>query len=163
MRSFVLLQPNRNLKAYYAFRWQILREPWNQPPGSEKDEFESRAIHLAAWDDAGRLIGIGRLHRVAENYGQVRYMAVEPTLRSSRRWNSLSCENWKLRAIESGIQEIKTELTPGCSAILPEKWLSNPKTFAYPLWHNSAFRNVEEIALNLRTDRLTAGYTDFAD
>ncbi len=91
---------------YYAFRWQILREPWNQPPGSEKDEFESRAIHLAAWDDAGRLIGIGRLHRVAENYGQVRYMAVEPTLQT-RGVGTAILRELEVRAIESGIQEIR--------------------------------------------------------
>jgi hypothetical protein len=54
-------------EAYYALRWKILREPWNQPPGSEKDEFEGEAVHLAAWDDYGKIIGVGRLHRVVGN------------------------------------------------------------------------------------------------
>jgi GNAT superfamily N-acetyltransferase len=92
-------------EAYYAFRWKILRAPWNQPPGSEKDEFEREAIHLAAWDDTGRLIGIGRLHRVVENYGQVRYMAVDPAQQSQGVGKAI-LQELEVRAIESGIQEI---------------------------------------------------------
>lgn len=93
-------------KAYYALRWKILREPWNQPPGSEKDEFEQVAVHLAAWDDAGNLIGVGRLHRVSDKCGQVRYMAIDSTQRSRGIGKSVLRE-LELRAIESGIQEIK--------------------------------------------------------
>ena len=92
--------------AYYALRWKILREPWNQPPGSEKDEFEAAAIHLAAWDGSGRLLGIGRLHRAGENYGQVRYMAVDPTQRSHGIGKAI-LQELEVRAIEAGIQEIK--------------------------------------------------------
>jgi N-acetylglutamate synthase-like GNAT family acetyltransferase len=92
-------------EAYYAFRWKILREPWNQPLGSERDNFEDEAIHLAAWDDAGQLVGIGRLHRVAENRGQVRYMAVDPTQRSHGVGNAI-LQELEARAIALGIQEI---------------------------------------------------------
>jgi GNAT superfamily N-acetyltransferase len=92
-------------EAYYAFRWKILREPWNQPLGSERDDFEGDAIHLAAWDDAGQLIGIGRLHRVMENRGQVRYMAVDPTRRSQGVGNAI-LQELEARALELGIEEI---------------------------------------------------------
>jgi GNAT superfamily N-acetyltransferase len=48
-------------EAYYAFRWKILREPWNQPLGSERDDFEGEAIHLAAWvDPTRRSHGVGK-------------------------------------------------------------------------------------------------------
>jgi predicted GNAT family N-acyltransferase len=94
------------LEAYYAFRWKILREPWNQPPGSEKDQFESEAIHLAAWDNAGKLIGVGRLHRIAENCGQIRYMAVDPTQRSHGVGKAILRE-LEVSAIRTGIQEIR--------------------------------------------------------
>lgn len=92
-------------EAYYAFRWRMLREPWNQPPGSEKDEFEREAIHLAAWDGAGRAIGVGRLHRVADNIGQVRYMAVDPAIRNHGIGRAI-LRGLESRAIESGIQQI---------------------------------------------------------
>jgi GNAT superfamily N-acetyltransferase len=92
-------------EAYYTFRWKILREPWNQPLGSERDDFEGEAIHLAAWDDAGHLLGIGRLHRVAENRGQVRYMAVDPTRRSHGVGKAI-LQGLEARAIELGMQEI---------------------------------------------------------
>jgi predicted GNAT family N-acyltransferase len=68
-------------EVYYRLRWKILREPWNQPPGSEKDDREADALHLAAWNDSGTLIGVGRLHRLSANAGQIRYMAVDPSER----------------------------------------------------------------------------------
>ena len=92
-------------EAYYTFRWKILREPWNQPLGSERDGCEEEAIHLAAWDDAGHLIGIGRLHRVMENRGQVRYMAVDPT-RQSHGVGKAILQELEARALALGIQEI---------------------------------------------------------
>jgi GNAT superfamily N-acetyltransferase len=111
----VLIRPpatESEFEAYYAFRWEILRKPWNQSPGSEKDEFEGEAIHLAAWDEAGRLIGIGRLHRVVENCGQVRYMAVDPAQRSHGVGKAL-LQELEVRAIKSGIQEIKLNSRQG--------------------------------------------------
>jgi GNAT superfamily N-acetyltransferase len=91
--------------AYYALRWRFLREPWNQPPGSEKDEFEGEAIHLAAWDEDGKIIGVGRLHRVVGNHGQVRYMAVDPAHRTHGIGKAI-LQELEVRAIESGILEI---------------------------------------------------------
>ena len=93
-------------KAYYAFRWKILRQPWEQPPGSEKDACENEAIHLAAWDDTGCLIGVGRLHLVRENVGQVRYMAVDPARRSHGIGKAI-LQELELRALRTGIREIK--------------------------------------------------------
>ena len=92
-------------EAYYAFRWKILREPWNQPPGSEKDEFEGEAFHQAAWDDEGKIIGVGRLHRLAGNRGQVRFMAVDPAHRN-RGVGRVILQELEGKAIESGILEI---------------------------------------------------------
>ena len=92
-------------EAYYAFRWRILREPWNQPPGSEKDEFEGEAIHLAAWNDDGKIIGVGRLNRVVGNQGQIRYMAVDPEHRSHGVGRAI-LQELEIKAIESGILEI---------------------------------------------------------
>ncbi len=93
-------------EAYYAFRWRILREPWSQPLGSEKDEFEREAVHLAAWDQAGRIVGVGRLHRLDKSAGQIRYMAVDPAQRSLGVGKAL-LQELEQRAIECGIREIR--------------------------------------------------------
>ena len=61
---------------YYDLRWQILRKPWNRPRGTEKDEFEDRSIHLAAFLN-GEVIGCGRGHFVTPYKAQIRWMAVE--------------------------------------------------------------------------------------
>jgi GNAT superfamily N-acetyltransferase len=92
--------------AYYLFRWKILREPWNQPPGSEKDEFESEAVHLAAWNDAERILGVGRLHNLSGTSGQIRYMAVDRSQRSHGIGQAILRE-LEVRAMGLGIQEIK--------------------------------------------------------
>jgi GNAT superfamily N-acetyltransferase len=105
----MLIRPPANeseFETYYAFRWKILRQPWNQPPGSEKDEYEGEALHLAAWDDAGSLIGVGRLHRLVENCAQVRYMAVEPAQQGHGIGKAILHE-LEVRALGSGIREIK--------------------------------------------------------
>ncbi len=69
------------LARYFALRWQILRAPWNQPPGSERDDHESRAFHLMVEDDGGTTVGVGRLHRNGASAAQVRYMAVAENVR----------------------------------------------------------------------------------
>jgi N-acetylglutamate synthase-like GNAT family acetyltransferase len=93
-------------EAYYAFRWKILRQPWKQSRGSEKDACEDGAIHLAAWDETGSLIGVGRLHRVSGNVGQVRYMAVDPAQRGHGVGKAILNE-LEFRAFQTGIQEVK--------------------------------------------------------
>jgi predicted GNAT family N-acyltransferase len=93
-------------EAYYTMRWKILREPWSQPPGSEKDEFEGAAIHLAAWNDAGELVGVGRLHSVTGTCGQIRYMAVDRTQRSHGVGQAILRE-LENHALGSGLEEIK--------------------------------------------------------
>jgi GNAT superfamily N-acetyltransferase len=64
-------------QAYFDLRFRVLRKPWGQPPGSERDELEETAIHAALW--LGKeLIAVGRAHWQEEKIAQVRYMAVEP-------------------------------------------------------------------------------------
>ena len=52
---------NSEFEAYYDLRWRILRKPWGQERGSEKDELEEEAFHVIAVDN-GRIIGGGRGH-----------------------------------------------------------------------------------------------------
>ncbi len=62
-------------KAYYALRFSVLREPWNQPLGSEILGDEQDAIHLMAVEN-DQVLGVARMHESAPNQGQVRCVAV---------------------------------------------------------------------------------------
>jgi ribosomal protein S18 acetylase RimI-like enzyme len=64
------------LQRYYELRWKILREPWNQPRGSEQDELEHSSRHVMVVDSNRAVIAVGRLHFNAIHEAQIRYMAV---------------------------------------------------------------------------------------
>ena len=63
---------------YFELRWRVLRAPWGQPHGSERDDLETAAFHAAIWDHDGFPVAVGRLHLNAPAEAQVRYMAVAP-------------------------------------------------------------------------------------
>ena len=70
-------QSKDEFKQYYNLRWRILRKPWGQPEGSEKDELENECIHIIA-KDHNTVVGIGRLQFNSKTEAQIRYMATEP-------------------------------------------------------------------------------------
>jgi ribosomal protein S18 acetylase RimI-like enzyme len=69
--------------AYYRLRYAVLRQPWQQPPGSERvpaDE-EPGTIHallLAPDAPAPTALAVGMLQPTAAQHGQIRFMAVAP-------------------------------------------------------------------------------------
>ena len=63
---------------YYDLRWRILRAPWQQPAGSEKDDIETTCHHVIVCTDSGDIVGVGRLQFNSATEAQIRYMAVEP-------------------------------------------------------------------------------------
>ncbi|MEY2636449.1 MAG: hypothetical protein RLZZ197_925 [Bacteroidota bacterium] len=67
-------QTDAEWKAYYALRYNVLREPWNQPLGSEVLADEDQAIHAIAVED-NEVLGVARMHESAEKQGQVRCVA----------------------------------------------------------------------------------------
>ncbi|NVO83468.1 GNAT family N-acetyltransferase [Hymenobacter terrestris] len=68
--------------AYYRLRYEVLRQPWQQLPGSERapDDDAPTTTHalLLAPVEAPQAIGVGRLHSSAPGQGQLRFMAVAP-------------------------------------------------------------------------------------
>lgn len=64
---------------YYDLRFRILRKPWKQPRGSERNEGDLNGIH-AAYFEQGKIIGIIRLDQSDEFIGQIRFMAVESSM-----------------------------------------------------------------------------------
>ena len=70
------------LQKYFHFRWQILREPFNLPEGSEKDEYESVAEHRMITDHKGNVIAVGRVHLNDPKEAQIKHIAVNQALRA---------------------------------------------------------------------------------
>ena len=65
---------------YYLFRWKNLREPLGLKPGSEQDELENSAYHMAAFKQE-KIIAVGRLQIEDILTARVRYMAVDAQFR----------------------------------------------------------------------------------
>ena len=66
---------------YYQLRWRVLRAPWDQPLGSERDELEDKSEHVMVLSDTEQLLGVGRVHFNNEEQAQIRYMAVDEQVR----------------------------------------------------------------------------------
>jgi GNAT superfamily N-acetyltransferase len=61
--------------SYFNLRYEVLRAPWNQARGSERNEGDATAEHFAFFENE-QIIGVGRLD-FTENLGsQIRFMAV---------------------------------------------------------------------------------------
>ncbi len=68
-----------DFKAYYDLRYSVLREPWGQPRGSEKDDYEPISRHFMAVDDAsGQIVGVVKLFEKSPGVGWFSHMAVRP-------------------------------------------------------------------------------------
>jgi len=101
-----ICQPKKpeDFDKYYDLRWKILRKPWNQPKGSQRDEYEEEAIHvMACLND--EVIAVGRAHFNSSDEAQVRYMAVDSSFQG-RGIGSLVLRELERRAKENGSQYI---------------------------------------------------------
>ena len=72
-------QTDEEFARYYELRWQVLREHLGEPRGSERDELEGSADHVAIWSGDGEALAVGRLHLNSPSEAQIRYMAVTAT------------------------------------------------------------------------------------
>jgi predicted GNAT family N-acyltransferase len=61
---------------YFDLRYRILREPLNQPRGSERNEGDETGTHFALYDDE-KLKAIARLDEHSLDVAQTRFVAVE--------------------------------------------------------------------------------------
>ena len=78
-----VIQPESpaDFASIFELRYRVLRQPWNQPKGSESDDVEATAIHAMIVEDAGNCIATGRLQFNSSETGQIRFMAVDPEYR----------------------------------------------------------------------------------
>ena len=74
-----IIEPNTSdeFKIYYDLRYEVLRKPWGQPPGSERDEREETSTHRMLIDEStGKALAVGKLQLNSKDEAQIRYMAV---------------------------------------------------------------------------------------
>ena len=87
-----IIEPStsKEFKKYYNLRYEILRKPWGQPPGSERDEREETSIHRMIIDNKTRnALAVGRLQFNSEDEAQIRYMAVVDDLQGKGLGNQI--------------------------------------------------------------------------
>lgn len=90
----------------FQLRWQILRKPWNQAPGSEQDLQEFSATHRAVIDsETGSIIACGRLQVLDNETGQIRYMAVHENFQG-KGYGRVVLKSLEDAAMEKGLQRI---------------------------------------------------------
>ena len=65
------------IEDYFFFRWKLLRQPWGQPKGTERDDQEENSIQRMIVDEDGNIIACGRFHLNSPHEAQIRYMAVD--------------------------------------------------------------------------------------
>jgi predicted GNAT family N-acyltransferase len=106
----VLITPTtaQHWQAYYALRFTVLREPWDQPHGSEVLTDEASAIHIMALDENEKVVGVARMHESAALQGQVRCVAVA-TNQQGKGVGKLIMSYLEKVAAEKGWQEIVLE------------------------------------------------------
>ncbi len=74
---------HQEFQQYYHLRWRILRKPWGQKEGSERDETDnspSRCYHITAVIN-NKICGVARVEFATEKQFQIRYMAVDDLYR----------------------------------------------------------------------------------
>jgi N-acetylglutamate synthase-like GNAT family acetyltransferase len=106
----VLITPTtaQHWQAYYALRFSVLREPWDQPHGSEILADEASAIHTMAIGESEKVLGVARMHESAVRQGQVRCVAVA-TDQQGKGIGKLIMSYLEKVAMEKGWQEIILE------------------------------------------------------
>jgi len=68
----------QDFERYFELRWRVLRAPWQQPRGSERDAQDTHSWHRMACVAGRDSVGVARLHLVDAATAQIRYMAVDP-------------------------------------------------------------------------------------
>ncbi len=68
-----------DFKAYYALRYHVLREPWGQARGTEKDDYEPLCQHWMAVDDqTGEVVGVIKWMERDPGVAWLSHLAIAP-------------------------------------------------------------------------------------
>jgi predicted GNAT family N-acyltransferase len=127
--SIKIIEPQTKdqFEAYYLLRYEVLRKPWGQPEGSEKDEQENECIHLMALKDNDEIVGVCRLQFNSKEVAQLRYMGIKTNVQGSgigRKLISHAEKKAKMNGAEKMIlqaREIAVEFYKQCGYSVVEK------------------------------------------
>ena len=80
---YKIIEPisNDDLDLYYHLRWKVLREPWGQLKGSEKDESDTKGINRMVLDLNENPVGVGMIIINSSKQAQIRFMGVKEKMR----------------------------------------------------------------------------------
>ena len=99
----------KEFKKYFSFRWKMLRQPLNQPLGTEKDSLENDSYHIMLVNDDLALLGVGRIHIIGNQdeflIAQVRYMAID-SLYQNKGLGTLILNHLESYAIQNKVCKI---------------------------------------------------------
>jgi len=115
--------------AYYALRWRVLRAPWQQQ-GPERDESDAISTHRMVCNRQGQVLAVGRVHRVDDTTGQIRFMAVDSG-QQRKGYGSLL-----LNALEQAARELGLH-----------KVILQARENAVPFYRHHGYRTVEKTFL----------------
>lgn len=74
-----VIEPSSEIeyKKYYSLRYELLRKPWGQPLGSEKDQDENQSFHrMIINKKTDSVLAVGRIQFISQTKAQIRYMGV---------------------------------------------------------------------------------------
>ena len=103
-----IIEPNSSaeFEQYYNLRYEVLRKPWLQPKGSEKDDDDKSSIHRMIIDESnGKAVAIGRLQFNTSEEAQIRYMAVSDNYQL-KGYGNLIIKTLEDIALNKGIRNI---------------------------------------------------------
>ncbi|MFL5753320.1 MAG: GNAT family N-acetyltransferase [Bacteroidia bacterium] len=66
-----------DFEKYFKLRFEVLRKPWGQAEGSEKDDQENESVHAMIKGEQGEALAVCRLQMNDAHTAQVRYMGVK--------------------------------------------------------------------------------------
>ena len=72
----IVPQTDAEIKEHYRIRYETLRMPWGQPPGSERDGEETDNVLASAYNEAGECLGVARMLPLNDGSIQIRSMGV---------------------------------------------------------------------------------------
>ncbi|TXT54000.1 MAG: putative Galactoside O-acetyltransferase [Promethearchaeota archaeon] len=109
MNNIIIRHPCENeVERMFDLRWKVLKEPWNQPRGSEKDERDRKenGVHHFIAVINEEIVGTARFHTCNEFEGMIKYLCVDEHYRGQNVGKAL-LQHIEKFSISLGIQYLK--------------------------------------------------------
>ncbi len=108
MFTVKLAQTKEDLNAILDLRYDILRQPWDQPADTASDGLEEKSLNAFISNEKGQAIACGRLQENENKIGQIRFMAVDANYQG-KGLGKLIVEHLEIKAKEMGLDAIELQ------------------------------------------------------